>query len=707
MSVNKKSQKQPLVQPNVSPVMGKQGATPPPNISDEEVIDTAAWNKPIFKKAFLGSIIFMLLFFWISGYNVGYHQDEMDMNIYGKANIAYYASGGKDTTYLGSEDYLGYHVDKLLRYYGSAFEYIPVLINKVTGLDKTKEEFNVRHAVTQIFGVLCILFSGLVARRFGGWRAALITAWQLFLSPIIFGHTLFNTKDIPFCAGYIATLYFIIEFLEELPKPSWKTSIYLIIAIAFTLGIRIGGLLLFFYFALFALIYLFKKKEAMMPLAQTLPPIVIKGVTIFLASMVIVILSWPYVLQNPLHNLFETFNVVKKFPTVVKLAFEGVYMESTQIPAHYLPKFMFITIPVMILVLAAYGTFIGLFKHKKYNVVLISFIIFTSIFPIVYAVLTNVPLYSAWRHFLFTYPGIVIIATIGIHEMMDKVKKPTLQVAVIAICALGMARPTWWMIKNHPYEYTYFNELGGGFKKAFYEYETDYWEITAKNTVDYLMRTESRMQGKDSVFVVTNLENFVKLYIAKNYPGTKVRVTNVGVLSRYGQNWTYGIFNTIFLRPEFLEDNWPLCMTTHAEYIDDLPVTILVKDTVRVDWLAQVAFAEGDYVKADSMIKYYLAKICPENKGLLGLLSLANGNMNKCDESIKYANECLRLNISAYANYDAYCGLGVAYGNLKKFDSSIAYLQEAKHIFPAFQSAPQILQQVLSYRAKIMSGEMK
>ena len=107
------------------------------------------------------------------------------------------------------------------------------------------------------------------------------------------------------------------------------------------------------------------------------------------------------------------------------------------------------------------------------------------------------------------------------------------------------------------------------------------------------------------------------------------------------------------------------------------------------------------------MLKYYLAKICPENKGLLGLLSLVNGNLNRCDESIKYANECLRLNISAYANYDAYCGLGVAYGNLKKFDSSIACLQEAKHIFPAFQSAPQILQQVVSYKAKIQSGEMK
>ncbi|NCX96114.1 MAG: hypothetical protein EBX41_06835 [Chitinophagia bacterium] len=213
------------------------------------------WNADIFKKAFYISLAAMLLMLWISGYNVGYHQDEMDMNAYGKANIAYYMSGGKDTTYLGCENCYGnYHVDKLLRYYGSAYEYMPVLINKITGLDKTKEEFNVRHLIAQLCSIICLLFCGLIAKRFAGWRAAIITIWMLFCSPVFFGHSLFNSKDIPFCTGYVATLYYILVFIDELPSPTWRTSIYMMLAFAFTMGTRVGGLLLFGYLGIFSLL---------------------------------------------------------------------------------------------------------------------------------------------------------------------------------------------------------------------------------------------------------------------------------------------------------------------------------------------------------------------------------------------------------------------------------------------------------------------
>ncbi|NCX96633.1 MAG: tetratricopeptide repeat protein [Chitinophagia bacterium] len=320
--------------------------------------------------------------------------------------------------------------------------------------------------------------------------------------------------------------------------------------------------------------------------------------------------------------------------------------------------------------------------------------------------MTQVSLYSAWRHFLFVYPSMCILASIAINDLLDFHHAPYFKWGVVGVCLLCMAKPIMWMIKNHPYEYTYFNAMAGGFKKAYYEYETDYWEITAKKVVDHLMETESRMRGKDSIYVVTNMESFVKGYIAKNYPGTRARVTNIGVLSRYGQKWTYGVFNTIFLRPEFLEKNFPLCNTVFAENIDGMPVTTLVKDTIREDWQAQEAFTRGEYNVTDSLLRHYLTYVCPANKGLLGLLALTQGNMNKCREGIALAEQCLAMNISPYANYDALCGLGVAYGNLQKFDSAIEKLQIARKIFPAYTSAPQILEQVLIYKQKVERGEI-
>ena len=57
-------------------------------------------NENLFRKIFFGSLVLMLGILWISGYDSGFGSDEMDMNIYGKANIAYYTSGFKDTTFL-------------------------------------------------------------------------------------------------------------------------------------------------------------------------------------------------------------------------------------------------------------------------------------------------------------------------------------------------------------------------------------------------------------------------------------------------------------------------------------------------------------------------------------------------------------------------------------------------------------------------------
>src|SRR6185437_10471086 len=394
---------------------------------DKTVLHTG--NDSISKKIFFFSLVAMLLVTWISGYNVGFHVDEMDMNTYCKANYAYYLSGGKDKSFLEPGGENEYVIDSNLRFYGSAFEYIPVGFNKITGLDKGTQEFNSRHIFIQLFGIIAILFAGLITARLSNWRAAIFTEWLLFLTPTFFGSILFNSKDIPFCTGYIASIYFIICFLQELPVPSWKMSLFLLFSFAFTTGTRIGGLLLIFYLLLFVALFFLIDKSLRSQLKQNVASLSVKLIVIILGCLCLVIVTWPFLIQNPVTNLSETLNVVKKYPVKIKLNFDGEVINSLKLPPYYLVKFMFITIPLFIQICIIVSIVLLFLKRNLSNRKYLFLILFTSIFPILYAILTKAALYSGWRHFLFIYPGFVIIAGIGLNNILDTVNKTIYRVA--------------------------------------------------------------------------------------------------------------------------------------------------------------------------------------------------------------------------------------------------------------------------------------
>ncbi len=62
----------------------------------------------------------------------------------------------------------------------------------------------------------------------------------------------------------------------------------------------------------------------------------------------------------------------------------------------------------------------------------------------------------------------------------------------------------------------YFNELSAGFDKNFYRYETDYWDMGTKETLDWMMKSPEIRKGKD-VTIATTLPTVVK-YLLKHRP---------------------------------------------------------------------------------------------------------------------------------------------------------------------------------------------
>ncbi len=665
-----------------------------------------ALESPLLKKFFFGSILLMLIIFVTSGYNVGFHTDESDMNNYGKANVAYYTSGGKDTSCLGLLTDDDTRIETIFRYYGSGFEYLPVIFNKLTGLDKGANEFNSRHIFINIFGVLALLFSGLIAKKLGGWRAALFTVWLIFLTPTIFGLTLFDSKDIPFCAGYTAMLYLIINLLEELPNPTWRTTLLLMLAFAYTMSTRVAGLLLILTLGMFIVIYGISKTGMFKLILGNIKQIILKLSIIFFGGLILVVITWPFLLMNPVHNFFEALSVVKKFPMMIPLNFEGIYMSSLTVPAYYLPKSMLITIPIFATLAILTGILIAFLKKKEYDWRITTLILFTSIFPIVYAIVSNVVIYTLWRHFLFIYPGLCIIAGIGLNHIFSNLKQQRYRIALIVVCALGMLRPVMWSVNNFPYNYCYFNEFVGGYKKAYYEYETDYWKITMKNCLEWMMKNEPIMQSKDSITVGTDMPMFVQYYLKHHYKGAKVKVVLNDVPTRYGVPWTYCIFSKQFINPEYFEKFYPPKGSIFAEKIDGLTECVVLKDTARLDLLARKAYESRNSVAADSLLSLYLTRDAPDNVGLFGVMAFIKAQVRKNDEAFKYASLGLQYNISPISNYFAVSGIGLAYANQGQYDKAIEKLKEAINILPDNGLANNVLNAVLKIKAENQSANI-
>ncbi len=651
------------------------------------------------KKIFYFSLIGILLITLFTGFGIGFHGDEMDMNNYGKANFAFYASGGKDTCCAkGSIPKPAVDtssMDYLLRYYGCAFEYIAVGTNKILGTDKGPHEFDVRHFWSEIFGVLTLLFAGLIAKKLANWRTALLTVWLIYLSPSYFGHAYINTKDIPFCAGYLATLYFIMKFLEELPAPTWKTATWMMLSFAFTANSRIGGLMLIAFLYLFTAIYAMANKELLAAIKQNAKDVIIKLLYIPVVGMILVILTWPYVLMSPVQHIQDALATISRFPLKVNINFEGASTNSFDVPAHYLPKFMLITTPLVVIALLLVGLFFVIRTRRKVNVVLYALLLFSIFFPPIYAVAKSVALYSGWRHFLFIYPGLCIVAAIGLNELLFAVRKPALQIAVMAVCLVGFIKPIMFIIQNHPYEYCYFNEIGGGFKTAYYNYDNDYWMISMRKSVDWLIDHEpSLANSKDTITIACNQRIFVKYYLKTRLPNAKIKVISSGVTGRNALAWTYGIYSNFFVKPDYLENYFPPAQTVYSESIDGLPICAVLKDTVRLDYKALEALKLANHPLSDSLYTEYIRTTKDDNPALFAYISVAKASINQNDAAIAAANKALQYHFSNVLDYNAQCGLGIAYANKRKFDLSVNALRIAERLMPQEHYSKDILQQV-------------
>jgi len=553
---------------------------------------------------------------------VHYQQSEMVYN--------YFSSLGIDKSSIDTPK-------THLQYYGQTFDNLVTILIHWFGIE---DIYGFRHLMSSLSGWLTIVVTALFAAYFSGYGAAIFVLILFAVSPTFLGHTQNNLKDIPFALAYISSAYYSLKLVYAEEKPSRQTILLLILSIGFAIGIRIGGVMVVFYLGLFMFLKIAMdwQKQKKLDLLQ-LKKYIILFCIISISGYILGLLTWPYAMQNPLLNPWKSYQIMTSFPTTVHQIFEGNFDWSDFHPWYYLPKYMAITIPLIIF--AGIGAFM-LNSKKNYTAdqkMQLTLLVFTILFPLIYVLLKGSNLYGSWRHFLFVYPGIILIAALGFHAFFIRFNHRIIRIAGIGLLMVLSFHPLKFMASNYPYYYLYYNQLVGGLQGAYGNYETDYYYHSMRKGAEWLQQYLKKETHNSPIIVGGNFP--IQWYFRND---KNIQFVYIPYLSRSDYNWDYAIIANSYIPPDQLKNNtWPPANTIHTITADGIPICAIIKRGSKSDLEGLRALKNGDNIKSTLLLQKAIGED-PQNEWIYYKFAESLAGQNQNDQSVQMLKRCLEIN---------------------------------------------------------------
>ncbi len=463
--------------------------------------------------------------FLLTFQDYGYSWDEVWQNRwYGQAVLRFISSFGVDQSALHTHNFY---------LYGGLFDALAELLPAISPLDG----FGARRFANASMGMLALVGAWRLARLLAGPQAGFWALLFLIITPVWYGHIFINAKDIPFAAGYIWSLYFILKIIQSLPEISWKTAAGLGLAFGLSVGIRVGGVLVIIYFFMVIGLYLAgllidaKSPHSM----KTIRRGILYKIPLSLAiAWILMAAFWPAVLLYPLSALVEAFQATSHFKWSGSVLYNGQYVTATELPWHYLPAYFGIKLPIPVLVAFVVGLIwavvrtVQAARNKAWqDLAGPGLLLFATLFPSIYAIAVGSTLYDGIRHFLFIIPPMACLSGMALVDLLPRFNRRFSQSSLLLFSTLGvyLVFHLWTMIQLHPYQYAYINKLGGGMPAGAERFETDYWITSYRDAtlsmVEYAKKYAQREgvpfeKRRFDVAVFGNVHN-VMVWVPKNF----------------------------------------------------------------------------------------------------------------------------------------------------------------------------------------------
>ena len=570
------------------------------------------------------TVVLLVLMPMLSG-DFGISGDEFAQKVYGELIVKHFETDGTFKLPADDRNYPEQNALNMkpnLWYYGGFFDYVAA---KVNTWFPTFDDYNVRHFINAFTGFLLIFFTGLLGKELtNSWRMGFFAALMTALSPRIFGHSMMNPKDIPFAAAYVFAILNSVRIVKQLPRASLKPMVYTALGIAFAVSIRIGGLILVGILGLFVIVAFLWRSDLRKKLTNFS---LIGGLILKLSAVVILgylsgLLFWPFALESIISNPFTALDEMTNFSTGIQMLFEGKHYWSDNLPWYYIPKWQMMAAPIAVL-LGFILSFALLFKAKSKDVGMLFFLIlFAGVFPIVYAISQDSAVYDGMRQFLFVYPMFVVTAAFGWSLLAKVVENKAAEYGSLALLFGLLLLPLTWMIKNHPYQYVYVNEVFGGVTST--NYETDYWMTSGKELMEWFVENVPEAKTDENVLIALSDNTQALLHYLKPFLDKKqIRGTWVKYDRREDRDdWDYIISFHRFKNEGLIESGaWPLAEVIHEVKVDGVTIGSISKRTDNFAKAGKDAEKSGNFDLAATYYKKAIEKNPKNEQAHIGLIN--------------------------------------------------------------------------------------
>ena len=390
----------------------------------------------------------------------------------------YGVSGDTDNQRLVAVNTLNYvlHDDQTLLqtyeyFYGAAFE-LPLLLltERGLGLDDPRHVYLARHVLTHLFFLIGGFCCYLLALRLCGDRLVALLVMLLFLlSPRLYAHSFFNSKDPVFASAFVMALLLVSRAFDKDSVGAYRWSGA---AIGLLVNLRIMGVVLFAVVLVFQVWAWFRAEGG----AARRRAVATTGV-FALWGVVVLFISLPYLWEDPVGRLAEYWETSANHPLVRDNLFRGKLFSSAALPWDYALRWFAISQPPVTLLLGLLGLVaLGLVAKDsvrrgagagsdagggelRFGILLAA----CFALPLVAFVLLRPNTLDDWRHFYFLHGPFCLLATfalMGLRQLAARgLRKRWLGGVAGALTAAGLVATALEMAQIHPNQHLYFNFL--------------------------------------------------------------------------------------------------------------------------------------------------------------------------------------------------------------------------------------------------------
>lgn len=643
---------------------------------------TGGGSKALNKYAFVVLSILIFLFITTRSQTAAISGDEFTQHNFSNYIVDYF-SGKDDSAAMGLVSHLKVSDREKTQFadmknYGCGFD---TFCNYTARWFGVKDIMEWRHFWNAFFGFLVMFYGALIVRRVtkGSWKYAWIALLVLCFMPRFFGDSMNNPKDVPFATGYVLAFYYMLKTFKNFGLIRISSVVGLIVAIGLGISIRVGGLLsigIMCAYAAFEFIQqyglnIFKNMGAVIRVATLLFVVAFLG---YFAGL----LPWPYGLEAPFTNPFKSLKAFNAYGVNIRQLFEGNMYDSQMLPKSYLVKYIWITTPVGIML--GWLLYIAGAGARKFKISAAAWMcLFAAAFPIIYIYASGGKVYGGLRHILFTLPMMGICGVLGfyfIEKLLSKIK--VMSIAVPAALVLVTALPAGFVMKSHPLEYIYFNELAGGLKGAYGKYEMDYYLASLKPTTEWFLENVAR-KNPNKRFQLGTYDQYITQYYCRKDTNVKVGFVRPEQRNSTAYLWDYSVFYNGYNDNYRLTHNlYPPPGTVYAHNLEGKPMGIVVKRMSYDDAYGKKAEDKKQFDSATAFYKSYLSKD-PQSYEVWTNLSGVYASKGNLDSAII----CTQKALDIYPEYQSGL-LAMAYYQKGKnqFDKSIALLEKYLKLRP-------------------------